>query len=272
MLRVTEDDGVRTLTLDRPDRLNAVTAGMFADLRQAVANCARDPGVRAVVLTGAGRGFCAGFDLGGDAGDAPPDPIEARWRDEPIWSSTEHVAARLVEDSDVLVNLHGMGKPTIASVRGPAAGTGLLLAAACDIRIASETAVFKTAFISAGRCGDPGGAYLLTKILGPARARALFMLDERVSAIDALAMGLVTKVVPDDQLEAETTAVARRFAEGPGMAYAALKRNLNLAETATLEQTMTVEAPFNVMASTSHDGKEAARAFMEKRKPVFRGY
>ncbi len=271
MLAITDDAGVRTLTLDRPDRLNALTPKMHEELRRAVADSARDPGVKVLVLAGAGRGFCVGYDFAAKQG-APRDQIEERWRDEPIWSAPEQAGGRLLDEADLLVRLHRMAKPTIASIRGPAAGSGLLLAAACDIRIASETAVLKTAFITAGRCGDPGGAYLLTKLVGPARARELYLLDDKVPAGLALSMGLVSRVVPDDQLEAETAAIARRFAEGPGLAYAGVKRNLNLAETATMEQTMAVEAPFNVMASLSADGKEAASAFTEKRKPKFRGY
>jgi 2-(1,2-epoxy-1,2-dihydrophenyl)acetyl-CoA isomerase len=270
MLRITDDAGVRTLTLDRPERLNALTLALMADLHHALLDCARDPGVRAVILAGAGRGFCAGFDLSG--GEPESDPIAERWRDDPLWLSNEQVAGRMIQDAQVALLLHRMSKPTIASIRGPAAGSGLVLAAACDIRIASETAVLKTAFATAGRCGDPGGSYLLTKLVGPARARELYLLDPKLTAAEALAMGLVSKVVPDERLEAETQAVARRFAEGPGMAYAGIKRNLNAAETATLEETMAIEAPANASASLSHDGKEAGRAFMEKRKPNFRGY
>jgi 2-(1,2-epoxy-1,2-dihydrophenyl)acetyl-CoA isomerase len=176
------------------------------------------------------------------------------------------------EDDLSVVLLHRMTKPTIASIRGPAAGSGLVLAAACDLRIASETAVLRTAFASAGRCGDPGGTYLITKLVGPAKAREMYLMDPKLNAAEALAMGLVTKVVPDDQLEAETKAIAQRFAEGPGLAYAGIKRNLNAAETGSLEETMAMEGTTNVTASLSHDGKEAGRAFLEKRKPVFRGY
>jgi 2-(1,2-epoxy-1,2-dihydrophenyl)acetyl-CoA isomerase len=226
--------------------------------------------VRCVILTGAGRGFCAGFDLASD--NQPPDPLAQRWSGDPIWWEPEQVAARLMEDMQIPILLHRMPKPTIAAIRGPAAGTGLVLAAACDLRIASDTAVFKTAFASAGRCGDPGGSYLITQLVGPARARELYLLDEKITAAQALAMGLVTKVVADDQLEAATTALATRFATGPAIAYAGIKRNLNAAETGSLEETMAIEGPTNARASLSHDGKEAGRAFIEKRPPNFRGY
>jgi 2-(1,2-epoxy-1,2-dihydrophenyl)acetyl-CoA isomerase len=270
MLRLEDEEGVRTLTLDRPDRLNSLTQALTADLHKALIDCMRDPGVKAVVLTGAGRGFCAGADLSGSGGE--PDPITERWSQDPIWWEPEQLAARLMEDAQIPILLHRMPKPTIASVRGPAAGSGLLLAAACDLRIASETAVFKTAFASAGRCGDPGGAYFVSKLVGPARAREMFLLDEKIPAQQALDMGLVTKVVADDALETETKALAMRFANGPGLAYAGIKRNLNLAETAALEETIAQEGLSNARASLSHDGKEAGRAFMEKRAPNFRGY
>lgn len=270
MISVVDSDGVRTITLSRPDRLNALTKPMLRDLRNALEESARDPGVVALVLTGAGRGFCAGFDLAG--GTEPVDQIEKAWSDDPLWLEPEQVAARLTQDAALPIMLHRMSKPTIASIRGPAAGSGLVLAAACDIRIVSENAVFKTAFASAGRCGDPGGSYLLTQLVGPAHARALYLLDEKIDAHRALQIGLATLVVPDGQLEEKTAEVAARFARGPRLAYAGIKRNLNTAETSTLEETVAIEAVANARASLSHDGKEAARAFAEKREPKFRGY
>lgn len=270
MLDVRDAEGVRTLTLNRPERLNALTLALAEQLHSALIECVRDPGIRVVVITGAGRGFCAGFDLSG--GDAAPDALAERWSSEPIWWEPEQLAARMIQDSHIPILLHRMPKPTIAAIRGAAAGTGLILAAACDLRIASETAVFKTAFASAGRCGDAGGSYLLTRLVGSARAREMYLLDEKISAQQALAMGLVTKVVPDDQLDAQTHTLAARFASGPSLAYAGIKRNLNAAEVGNLEETMAIEGPANARASLSHDGKEAARAFMEKRPPRFRGY
>jgi len=269
-LLIDDSDGVRTLTLNRPEKLNTLTPSLSAALRNALADSVRDPGVKVVVLAGAGRGFCAGFDLSG--GGEEPDAIARQWSEDPLWWSPEQVANRMLDDAQIPTLLHRMPKPTIASVRGPAAGSGLVLAAACDLRIASDTAVFKTAFASAGRCGDPGGSYLLTSLVGPAKARELFLLDEKIPAPDALALGLVTKVVPDGELEAETRAIALKLARGPGLAYAGIKRNLNAAINGTLEETMAIEGPANARASLSHDGKEAGRAFMEKRPPDFRGY
>ncbi|KQX17611.1 MULTISPECIES: enoyl-CoA hydratase-related protein [unclassified Sphingomonas] len=257
MLRIADADGVRTLTLDRPARLNALTQALLAELIAALDAAAVDPAVRCLVLTGAGRGFCAGYDLG----DKPAEEPRA-----------DEVAAIMLRDSRALTLLRHMGKPTIAAIGGPAAGSGLLLAAACDLRIASEGAVFKLAFASAGRCGDPGGAYLLTHLLGPARARELFLLDEKIDAGRALSIGLVTRVVGDKALDAEVAALARRLASGPTGAYAAIKRNLNAAEALGFEESIAAEAPGNARASLSHDGREAGLAFAERRPPVFRGW
>ena len=264
--------GVLTLTLDRPDRLNALTIGLQRKLHAALIDAARDPGVHVVVLAGAGRGFCAGFDLRDGLDGEGDDPIAARWSKEPIWLEIEQVAGRLRHDADIPLLLHTMPKPTIAMVRGPAAGSGLILAAACDLRIASDTAVFKTAFASAGRCGDPGGSYFLTRLVGAAAAREFYLLDEKIDAPRALQLGLVNRVVPDGELETAAAALAAKLAAGPRLAFAHMKRNLNAALTSTLEEMLTLEAHSNARVSLSADAKEAGAAFLEKRPPVFRGF
>lgn len=268
MLRIEDKDGVRTLILDRPERLNTFTQQMVFDLHEALIDCRRDPGVKVVVLTGAGETFCSGFDLASDGEIA--DDLSERWKDDPIWQEPEQMSARLLEESQIPVLLHRMPKPTIASVRGAVAGTGMILAAACDLRIASDTAFFKTAFASSGRCGDAGGSYLLSHLVSP--ARELYLLDRKIQAERALDIGLINCLFPNDQLDAETEVLALEFARGPGLAYAGIKRNLFAAETGTLEETIASEQPTNVRAVLSRDGREAARAFMEKRKPWFLGY
>jgi 2-(1,2-epoxy-1,2-dihydrophenyl)acetyl-CoA isomerase len=272
MLNTALEDGVLTLTLDRPDRLNALTVGLQRDLHHALQDAARDPGVKVVVLTGAGRGFCAGFDVRDGVEGMNDDPIAARWSGEPVWNELEHVAGRLRHDAEIPYLLHTMPKVTIAMVRGPAAGSGMVLAAACDLRIAGESALFKTAFSSLGRCGDPGGSYLISKLVGPAKARELYLLDEKVGAAEARQIGLVNRVVPDDRLEAETYELARRLAVGPGAAFGYIKRNMNASETMSFEEVLGLESYANARASSTHDAKEAAMAFMEKRAPKFRGY
>jgi 2-(1,2-epoxy-1,2-dihydrophenyl)acetyl-CoA isomerase len=254
-------DGVARLTLNRPARLNALTVPMLEELLAALREAAVDAAIRCVVLTGAGRGFCAGYDLSG--GDNPALEREIR---------PEEAAASMLLHAQIPVLLRRMPKPTLASVRGPAAGSGMVFLAACDLRIASRTARFKLAFATAGRCGDPGGSFLLTRLIGPMAARELYLLDEPVDAERALAIGLINRLVDDERLEAETEALALRLARGPTASFAAMKRNLNAAETSSLEETMAMEATANAHASLSHDGKEAARAFLEKRPPNFRGY
>lgn len=254
-------DGVAKLTLNRPDRLNALTPIMLEQLLDTLRKVSVDPAIRCVVLAGAGRGFCAGYDLSGN-GEATP---QKEWR-------PDEAAAQMMLHAQIPMLLRRMPKPTVAVIRGPAAGSGVLLATACDIRIASCTARIKLAFASAGRCGDPGGSFLLTRLIGSARARELFLLDEPIDAERALAYGLVGQLFDDEVLDEAGDALARRLASGPTAAYAAIKRNLNAAETGSFEESMAVEAASNAQLSLSHDGKEAARAFMEKRPPAFRGY
>lgn len=256
------DQGVATLTLNRPDRLNAVTEEMLDEMAATLRGWSVDPAVRCVVLAGAGRGFCAGYDLSGDGKDARAEPMRP-----------DEAAARMSIHAEIPLLLHRMPKPTIACIRGPAAGSGLVMAAACDLRVASRTVKFKLAFASAGRCGDPGGSYLLTRLLGAARAREMFLLDEPMNGEQALAAGLITRLVDDERLDADCTALAVQLAAGPTGAYAAMKRNLNAAATGALEETMAQEAVSNVQISlSSHDASEAAQAFMGRRSPRFRGY
>ena len=265
-------DGVLTITLNRPERLNAFTAVMQRAILHTLREAARDPAIRVIALTGAGRGFCAGYDIAEGGKPAPDDRVAARSADDPAWMSVEGIAARLREDAEIPYLLHTMPKVTIASVRGPAAGSGLCLAAACDLRIASETAVFKTAFSSLGRCGDPGGSYYLSKLIGAPRTREFYYLDEKMDAKTAREIGLVNRVVPDGELEAATAALATRLAQGPSAALGYIKQNINFAETATLAEVLNLEALTNARASQTIDAKEAVQAFLEKRKPVFMGY
>ncbi len=266
------DDGVLTITLNRPHRLNAFTAQMHHMMLDAVRDAQRDPGVRVIVVKGEGRGFCAGYDVAEGGKPAPGDEIAARWDGDPKWTSVENIAARLREDAEIPHLLHTMPKVTIAAVRGPAAGSGLCLAASCDLRIASDTAVFKTAFASLGRCGDPGGSYYISKLIGASKTREFYYLDEKMDAATALAQGLVNKVVPDADLDATVSALATKLAHGPSAAYGYIKQNIHFSETATLPEVLVSEALANARASQTHDAKEAVQAFLEKRPPNFQGF
>ena len=256
------DQGVLTLTLNRPESLNALNAALVIELRAALDAAARDAEVGAIVLRGAGRGFSAGGDLregatprwNGDASNAHEE-----WRDS-LRGAME--VSRL---------LHQMQKPTIAMVRGPAAGAGLAMAAACDLRIASTTAIFTTAFVKVGFSGDFGITYFLTRLVGTAKARELMFLSDKIDAAEALRIGLVNRVVPDGELEAQTMAVARQIAAGPRIANRYIKQNLNAAEEGRLEQVFDMEATNLTRTRLTQDHAEAAQAFLEKRAPMFKG-
>jgi 2-(1,2-epoxy-1,2-dihydrophenyl)acetyl-CoA isomerase len=253
-------DGVALLTLNRPDRLNALSPAMLDALLEALPRLAADADVGAVVLTGSGRGFCAGGDVKAMA--------EGR---EFGGVTLEDKAQALRARMEASRWLHEMPKPTIAMVRGAAAGAGLSLALACDLRVAAEGARFATAFARVGYSGDFGGSYFLSQLVGTAKARELYFTADIVDAAQALALGLVNRVVPDARLEDETLALARRLASGPRIAYRYMKRNFNAAETAGLAQMLDLEAWHHTRCGMTEDHREAARAFVEKREPVFRG-
>jgi 2-(1,2-epoxy-1,2-dihydrophenyl)acetyl-CoA isomerase len=266
------DDAVLTITLNRPDQLNALTWEMMRLLRDTLEEASVDPGVRVVVLGGAGRGFCSGGDIRNREQLDAADPISTKWSHEPVWKSLEMRTSQVLRLSTSPVLLHTMPKPTIAMLRGPAAGAGLCLAAACDFRIASETAVFTTAFVKAARSGDFGGSYLLQRLVGPAKARELYLLSEKTNAEEALRIGLVTRVVPDDALESETLQLAHRLSRGPAAAYRYIKRNLDASSTLSLAQVIELETQNMLLCGQTEDAKELAKAAREGRDPVFRGY
>jgi 2-(1,2-epoxy-1,2-dihydrophenyl)acetyl-CoA isomerase len=250
---------VLVLTMNRPDQLNALTPEMIATLRAALERAAVDGEVGAVVLTGSGRGFCAGGDVKAMAKSVNPAlPLEARVRQLRTGMETSRL-------------LHTMGKPTIAMVRGPAAGAGLSLALACDLVFASDTAKLTSAFAKVALSGDFGGSYFLTRRLG-ARARQFVMLSPVVDAAEASRLGLVDRVIADADLERETMETARALANGPGVALGYMKANLNLAERgATFEDMLDIEAEHHTRCYYTEDHADAARAFVEKRAPVFKG-
>jgi 2-(1,2-epoxy-1,2-dihydrophenyl)acetyl-CoA isomerase len=266
------EDGVLVLTLNRPDQLNALTWELMRVLQEALEQASADPGVRVVVLTGNGRGFCAGGDIRHREQLDPADPISATWSADPVWKTYEMRVSQVLRLSASPVLLHTMPKPTIAMVHGPAAGAGLCLAAACDFRIAADTAMFTTAFVKAARSGDFGGSYLLQRLIGAAKTRELYLLSEKITAAEALRIGLVNTVVPRNAVEAETFAFAKRLAKGPAAAYRYIKRNLNAAETMTLEQVIELETHHMLRCSETEDAGELVDATREGREPVYRGY
>jgi 2-(1,2-epoxy-1,2-dihydrophenyl)acetyl-CoA isomerase len=253
-ITVTKQNGVATVLIDRPDKLNALSAEMYGMLADRFAELNADDEVRAVILTGAGRAFCAGGDVGSMGGY---DLVSGRKR-----SRGHHRA---------IVNLHHLEKPVIAAVRGPAAGIGASLALACDLILASDNAYLLMAFKNVGIPPDGGAIYFLTQHLGVARAKELVYTARRLPAQEAFELGIVMKVVPDDRLEAEAQALAAEIAASATYALALAKRMFQSMYTPTLEQLLEMELLSVCGARLTHDHKEGVAAFREKRKPKFQG-
>ena len=246
-------DGVATITLNRPDSLNALNSAMRRELLAAFKAAGRDDAVRAIVLTGAGRGFCSGADLRGGA--------------------TERAFRRVLADeyNPLIVAIRDLPKPVIAAVNGVAAGAGVSLALACDLVHASEDARFILAFIRIGLVSDSGSTRALVRTLGRHRAAALIFSGEPLGAAEARAAGLINEVVPGEQLSATAQAAAARLAAGPTRAIGLAKRAINHAEDALLAESLATEAALQELAGRSEDHAEGAAAFAEKREPRFVG-
>lgn len=254
-LRVEVDGPVATLTLDRPSALNALTVPVKVALREALESIASDPAVRAVILTGAGRAFCAGQDLAErDEPDAAPLDVEIRERYNPIIRA-----------------LRAMGQPVIAAVNGVAAGAGASLAFACDLRIAAEEARFVLAFGRIGLVPDSGATWFLPRLVGQAKAAELALVADPVDAAEALRIGLVSRVVPGDQLMTEARTLADRLAEGAPLALSLTKGALDRSLTIGLDEALAGEAKLQGIAGASADHAEGLAAFREKRPPRFTG-
>ncbi|WGX96069.1 enoyl-CoA hydratase/isomerase family protein [Nocardioides sp. L-11A] len=249
---------VRMISLNRPTRLNAMTKSLVAALIPVLEDAAVDPAVRCVVLTGVGRGFCAGGDLG-EVGDIA-DGIDV--------AAEESDLRRLHHSSRLL---HEMAKPTIAAVNGPCAGAGLSWACACDLRIAATSAVFRSSFVSAGLTGDFGSTWTLPRIVGAGKARELCLLNLKIDAAEAQRIGLVSEVVPDDSFRDRVLELATRLAAQAPLALAGMKANLNDGERHDFGELLDREAARQAAATASSDCVEAATAFIERRAPVFTG-
>jgi 2-(1,2-epoxy-1,2-dihydrophenyl)acetyl-CoA isomerase len=263
------DAGVGTVTLNRPERLNALTGELMSTLVERLREAANDPEVRCVVLTGAGdRAFSAGADLGGP--DASQE--EGIERTTGVSETLEASIDRLQQFQESSWILHTMPKPALAAINGAAAGASLSMAAACDIRVASENAVLTTAFGRIGFSGDFGGSYFWTKILGSAKARELYLLCERIDAEEALRLGMVSRVFPQAEFRKQVGELARRLADGPPIAQRYMKRNLNLAASGGhLREVLDLEAEAMMRTGRTEDFANATLAFLKKEKPSFRG-
>ncbi|NVN85755.1 MAG: enoyl-CoA hydratase [Rhodopseudomonas sp.] len=252
------EHGLLTITMNRSDRRNALNADMVVGLVAAARRAAEDHEVRAVLFKGAGGTFCVGGDVKSMAESRAPLPFEAK-------------LANLRRGMEVSRILHQMPKPVVAQIDGAAAGAGLSMALACDLRVAGESAKITTAFAKVGLSGDYGGTYFLTKMLGSAKARELYLTSPVLSAREALALGMVTRVVPDAEVGAAAHQLALSLAQGPSVTLGYVKRNINNAEELSLEACFDAEAMHHSRCGDTADHKEAAAAFVEKRAPVFQG-
>ena len=252
-VETSRDGAVLTITLNRPDVLNAFNAALHAALAAALKE-ARDPEIRAVVVTGAGRGFCVGQDL--------TEFREASGEIADRLRSGYHPNVRAVR---------ALEKPVIAAVNGPAAGAGLSFASVCDIRLAAESASFIPAFVNIGLIPDSGGTFFIARLLGPARAFEWMTSGRRLTAAEAHAWGLVSEVVADDGLAARAAELAATLAAMPTRAIGMTKRLFEAAPTNDLEEQLELEAQLQSVATQTEDFREGVAAFLEKRDPEFKG-
>lgn len=256
-----EADGpIATVTLNRPDNMNTMNNELLSAATEIFERVASDDDIRAVIFTGNGRAFCAGGDLGGGAGGGVFD-------DRPVQQQSESLR-RAMRTSQLL---HDMPKVTIAAINGACAGAGLSWACACDIRYTAASAKFNTAFLSAGVSGDFGGTWTLPRIVGPSKARELYMLSERFTADDAERIGLVARVLSDDELIPTVRQIATKLAKSAPVALQRIKANFNDSERLSFSEALDREADRHTRCALTDDATEAATAFMEKREPVFKG-
>ena len=255
------DNGVAVIRFNRPQALNAMTLELMAQLGVAFDRAADDAGVKAIILTGEGRGFCSGADL---AASTVNPPLDAQGRLDLGWALEQHY-------NPLILKMRAMPKPIIAAVNGMAAGAGASLALMADLTIAARSAYFLQAFVNIGLIPDAGGTWLLPRSVGPQRAMGLALLGEKLSAEKAREWGLIWDVVDDDQLMPTVTALAQRLAAGPGIAIARIKRSLHAAAGNTLEEQLGLERELQRECGHSKDFMEGAMAFMQKRKANFKG-
>jgi len=257
-INVTDDGGITTITLNRPEKLNALAGHMRRDLAEALEAAGSDRNVRVVVITGAGRSFCAGGDV-----RAMAELIEQK--------DTEEFSRLLGSARRVISAIRHMTKPVVAAINGAASGAGFNLALACDLRIAASDATFSQSFAKVGLHPDWGGTYFLPRLVTPNKACELFFLGDTLTAEDALRLGIVNFVVEPSELEAETRKLAERLRAAPAISVAAAKQAVYLSQGAEIEEMLRYETEAQLRCFQSEDGREGVNAFLEKREPRFTG-
>lgn len=258
-IQVAEAEGIATITLNRPDKLNAFIGHMRRDLAEALEHAGSDRGTRVVIITGAGRAFCAGGDIAFMA-----ELMQRRDADE--FSRILGAGRR------VILAIRQMTKPVIAAINGPASGAGCNLALACDLRIAANTATFSQSFAKVGLHPDWGGTYFLPRLVTPNKACEMFFLGESIDANEAAHLGIVNQVVAPEELESATMQLAQRLRGAPPIALAAAKHAVYMSQAADLEEMLRYETEAQLRCFDSDDGHEGVHAFLEKREPKFTGH
>ena len=260
------EDRVAIITLNRPKKKNALSDHLTPALRQTLLDLETKREVGCILITGSGDAFCAGGDIGGMGGNASKD------KEVPERPTAEERVSALIHKQETLtLRLTDHVKPTIAALHGVAAGAGLCIALACDIRVACRSAFVTTAYRNIGFSGDYGGSWLLTQLVGPSKAKELFFTGRRVQSDEALALGIFNNVFEDASFENEALAMAKQIASGPPIAIAFMKEHINRAVTGDFRSNLAMEAERLIRCAATSDHKEAVKAFMEKRTPVFTG-
>ena len=255
-------DGVATVTLNKPHKRNALGDVLTPALRAILLRLEAEPRCRALLLTGAGRAFCAGGDVSGMGGGGPSDANGRPSQLDPVLG--------LVRKQETLtLRLHEFAKPTIAALPGPAAGAGLSIALACDLRVMADSAFITTAFANIGLSGDYGGSWLLAQLVGPAIAKDLYFTARRVPAAECLSLGIANRLAPFERLAEEARSLAQQLADGPATALATMKQNINRALSLDFKTCLALEAEGMVRCGATADHREAVQAFIAKRPPRF---
>ena len=258
-IQVTEAEGIATITLNRPDKLNAFVGHMRRDLAEALEHAGSDRNTRVVIITGAGRAFCAGGDIAFMA-----ELMQRR--------DAEEFSRILGAGRRVILAIRQMTKPVIAAINGPASGAGCNRALACDLRIAANTATFSQSFAKVGLHPDWGGTYFLPRLVTPNKACEMFFLGESIDANEAAQLGIVNRVVAPEELESATIELAQRLRAAPPIALAAAKHAVYMSQAAELDEMLRYETEAQLRCFDSDDGHEGIHAFLEKREPKFTGH